>query len=151
VGVRWQARHIGLQGVVSYVAAGDETMKKTIRYSGLVGLPLVLVLSGCGQQSNVSFAKDVQPILAKHCTECHLKNGAGHEASGFLVESHETLMKGTKFGPVIVPGDALSSSLYRLVAGEVDPSIRMPHGKDPIPAQEIATIEAWITQGAKNN
>lgn len=117
-----------------------------------VGLPLILVaLTGCNRSSEVSFAKDVQPILKKHCVECHLPNGQGHAASGFLVDSYDSLMKGTKFGPVVVPGDALSSSLYRLVAGEVDASIRMPHGKDPLPAAEIAVVEAWITQGAKNN
>nr|WP_246194786.1 c-type cytochrome domain-containing protein [Allochromatium palmeri] len=117
-----------------------------------VGLPLILVaLSGCNRSSEVSFSQDVQPIISKHCAECHLPNGQGHAASGFLVESYDSLMKGTKFGPVVVPGDAVSSSLYRLVAGEVDESIRMPHGKDPLPTAEIAVIEAWITQGAKNN
>lgn len=126
-------------------------MKKMMKWSTVLGLPAVLLLAGCGQSSNVSFSEDVKPILQTHCVECHLNGGAGFEASGFLVESYETLMKGTKFGPVIVPGDSVSSSLYRLVAGEVDPSIRMPHGKDPISDQDIATIETWIAQGAQNN
>jgi len=118
----------------------------------VVGLPLILVaLSGCKHSGEVSFARDVQPILKKHCVECHLTNGQGHAASGFLVESYDSVMKGTRFGPVVVPGDALSSSLYRLVAGEVDPSIRMPHRKDPLPSAELVVIERWINQGAKNN
>ena len=58
-------------------------------------------------------------------------------------------MKGTKFGPVVVAGDPLSSSLYRLVAGKVDPSIRMPHGKEALSQEEILKIEQWIEQGAK--
>lgn len=127
-------------------------MKRTLMRSAALGLPVVLMLAGCGQRAaNVSYSHDVQPIISKHCVECHLKGGKGQAASGFLVESYDSLMKGTKFGPVIVPGDSLSSSLYRLIAGEVDKSIRMPHGKDPISNQEIATIETWITQGAKNN
>jgi hypothetical protein len=52
---------------------------------------------------------------------------------------------------VVVAGDPLSSSLYRLVAGKVDPSIRMPHGKESLSQEEIATIEQWIEQGANNN
>ena len=129
----------------------DEMNKNLSRFA-TVGLPLILVaLTGCNRSSEVSFAQDVQPILKKHCVECHLSGGLGHQKSGFLVESYDSLMKGTKFGPVVVPGDALSSSLYRLVAGEVDASIRMPHGKDPLPAAEIAVVENWITQGAKNN
>ncbi|MBK1720936.1 c-type cytochrome domain-containing protein [Thiocystis violacea] len=126
-------------------------MTRIMKWSSVLGLPAVILLAGCGQQSSVSFSQDVKPILQKHCVECHLNGGAGFEASGFLIESYDSLMKGTKFGPVIVPGDSISSSLYRLVAGEVDPSIRMPHGKDPISKQEIATIETWIAQGAKNN
>ncbi|NCF82564.1 MAG: hypothetical protein GWP74_13240, partial [Proteobacteria bacterium] len=67
------------------------------------------------------------------------------------VDSHELVMKGTRFGPVIVPGDPLSSSLYRLVAGKVDASIRMPHGKEKLSDKEIEAVESWIAQGAKND
>ena len=127
-------------------------MNKNLSRFAVVSLPLVLVaLTGCNRPAEMSFAKDVQPILNKHCVECHLNGGQGHQASGFMVDSYAGLMKGTKFGPVIVPGDAVSSSFYRLVAGEVDASIRMPHGKDPLPAAEIAVVENWINQGAKNN
>ncbi|NEV61476.1 c-type cytochrome domain-containing protein [Thiorhodococcus minor] len=126
-------------------------MKKIMKYSAVLGLPVALMLVGCGKDPSVSYSADVKPILQQHCVECHLNGGAGFEASGFLVESYDSLMKGTKFGPVIVPGDSISSSLYRLVAGEVDPSIRMPHQKEPIPDQEIALIETWIAQGAQNN
>lgn len=113
-----------------------------------------LLLAGYGPVNAagpVSFAKNVYPLFQKHCVECHLPNGQGHAVSGFSVESYETIMKGTKYGPVVVPGDALSSSLYRLLAGEVDPSIRMPHNKDPLPDSAIKLIESWIEQGAKNN
>ncbi len=126
------------------------TMKQYMS-SAALGLPLVLLLAGCNRTPNVSFAQDVQPIIKTHCVECHLQGGQGFVASGFLVESYASVMKGTKFGPVIVPGDPLSSSLYRLVAGEVDKSIQMPHGKDPLPAAQVATIEHWIAQGARNN
>ncbi|WP_240905684.1 c-type cytochrome domain-containing protein [Thiorhodococcus mannitoliphagus] len=122
-----------------------------MKYSTVLGLPAALMLVGCGQDPQVSFSEDVQPILQTHCAECHLKGGAGFEASGFLIESYDSLMKGTKFGPVIVPGDSLSSSLYRLVAGEVDPSIRMPHQKDPLTDPQIALIGSWISQGAQDN
>ncbi len=124
---------------------------KRIMKSAMLGLPVILLLTGCGKYATVSYEKDIKPIINKHCVECHLKGGKGNVASGFLVESYDSLMKGTKFGPVIVAGDPLSSSLYRLVAGEVDKSIQMPHGKAPISTKEISTIERWIEQGAKNN
>jgi hypothetical protein len=99
----------------------------------------------------VSFKSDIKPIIDKYCTECHLAGGAGTEASGFITQDFDSIMKGTKFGPVVVAGDPLSSSFYRLVAGKVDPSIRMPHGKEALTEAEIAQIEQWISQGANNN
>jgi hypothetical protein len=69
-------------------------------------------------------------------------------ASGFSVDSCETLMAGTRLVPVIVAGSAESSTLYRMVAGKTDPSIRMPHGKDPLSDEQIQTIKIWIDQGA---
>ncbi|MCU7937194.1 MAG: hypothetical protein KZQ99_20360 [Candidatus Thiodiazotropha sp. (ex Dulcina madagascariensis)] len=111
-----------------------------------------ILLAGCSAgPAPVSFKSDIKPLIDKYCTECHLQGGAGTEASGFLTDSYDNLMKGTKFGPVVVAGDPLSSSFYRLVAGKVDPSIRMPHGKEALSDVEIAKIEHWITQGAKNN
>jgi len=108
------------------------------------------ILSGCADVS-VSFNKDVQPILDTHCAECHTGAGEGVVASGFVVESYDTVMKGTKLGPVVVAGDPLSSNLYRMVSGKVDKSIQMPHGKNALENNEIITIEAWIQQGAANN
>ena len=68
------------------------------------------------------------------------------------MESYESLMKGTKFGPVIVPGNALSSSLVILIEGKADPAIKMPHGSlQMIPLKEREIIKKWIQQGAKNN
>ncbi|MES9988366.1 MAG: c-type cytochrome domain-containing protein [Candidatus Thiodiazotropha sp.] len=110
------------------------------------------LLMGCSAgPAPVSFKSEVKPLVEKYCTECHLPGGAGAEASGFITDSYENLMKGTKFGPVVVAGDPLSSSFYRLIAGKVDPSIRMPHGKEALSEVEVATVENWITQGAGNN
>jgi uncharacterized membrane protein len=116
-----------------------------------VTLGALFALSGCIQGPAISFQKEVKPILDKHCAECHSKGGEGTEASGYEVSSYEAVMTGTKYGPVVVPGDPLSSSLYRVVSGKVDKSIAMPHGKEPLTPTEIATIEKWIEQGAKNN
>ncbi|MCG7981761.1 MAG: hypothetical protein JAY90_03305 [Candidatus Thiodiazotropha lotti] len=110
------------------------------------------LLAGCSAgPAPVSYKSEIKPIIDKYCTECHLAGGTGAESSGFVTQDYDAIMKGTKFGPVVVAGDPLSSSFYRLVAGKVDPSIRMPHGKEALSEAEIAKIEHWITQGAKNN
>jgi hypothetical protein len=109
-----------------------------------------LVLAACSDQE-VSFQSDVESILKEHCAECHTKGGRGFAKSGFLVDSYAHVMRGTRYGPVIVPGAHASSTLYRLIAGEADPSIRMPFHRDPLPREKVELIAAWIDQGAKNN
>jgi mono/diheme cytochrome c family protein len=103
------------------------------------------------QLQKVTYADDVDPILQKHCAECHVAGQQGAEASGLLMDSYESVMKGTRFGSVIKPGSANTSSLYILVAGKGNLTITMPHGKDPLSAEEIETIRVWIEDGAVEN
>jgi hypothetical protein len=124
----------------------------------MVGLSIAVVtvfLAGCGKetkQPKVSYANDIVPILKQHCYECHLPGGEGQKASGLSMADYASLMKGTKFGPVIKAGDSVSSTLMILVSGHADPSINMPHGgRKPLSAEEIKTIGTWIDQGAANN
>ena len=112
------------------------------------------MMAGCSSeppQPQVSYKTSIRPIIDQHCSECHLEGGKGAEKSGFRVDNYDSLMKGTHYGPVVVAGNPLSSSLYRLVAGKVDPSISMPHGKETLPEAQVKSIERWIEQGAKNN
>lgn len=109
-------------------------------------------LQGCAQEQKVSFQADVQPILAQHCMECHTPpDGKGYAKSGLSMVSHEALMSGTRFGPVVVPGDSLSSTLNRLVEGRADPSLRMPHGGAKLSDAEIEILALWVNQGARND
>ena len=99
----------------------------------------------------VSYVSDIKPILDDHCTECHVKGKKGYKQSGLSMESYASLMKGTKFGPVIEPGNSISSTLMRLVDHKADPSINMPHDKSKIEDAHVELIKLWIDQGAKNN
>jgi uncharacterized membrane protein len=109
--------------------------------------------AGCARKhEEVSYQKDVAPILAQHCASCHVPGQPGYMASGFDLQGYDSLMKGTKFGPVVLPGDPMTSVLVMLIEGRVDPSIKMPHGgANPLTAEQIKTIRHWVKQGAKNN
>ena len=122
--------------------------------------PVVLLISvfvaGCNDASNtssqVSYKTQVAPVLQKHCIACHNPAGDGYKISGLNMESYTTLMSGTKFGPVIIPGNSLSSTLVRLINGKADPAITMPHGGlQLLTEQEVKTIADWIDQGAMDN
>jgi hypothetical protein len=99
----------------------------------------------------ISFAKDVMPIFRESCLSCHDTGGQGTAASGFSVASYQSIMKGTKFGPVIKPGFSFSSTLQLLIEHKADDSINMPKGMPILPPKHIETIGRWIDQGAKNN
>ena len=116
-----------------------------------VSLLIVVGVAACDKEApfrTVTYVADVEPIVQQHCLECHVAGKEGTEKSGYLMDSYEAVMKGTRFGPVIVPDSSESSSLYLLVAGKADPSIQMPHGKAPLSSEQITTIRLWIDKGA---
>ena len=118
-----------------------------------VAAAAIVVVAGCQRTpAEVSYKTDVAPILDKHCKSCHTPGQAGYVASGFDLQGYDSLMKGTRYGPVVLPGDPLTSALVMLIEGRVDPSIKMPHGGvNPMTDAEIKTIRQWVEQGAKNN
>lgn len=112
---------------------------------------VVVAIAACNKEApfrKVTYVGEVESIVQQHCIECHMAGQEGTEKSGFLMDSYEAVMKGTKFGPVIVPHSSESSTLYLLVAGKADPSIQMPHGKAPLSDEQITTIRLWIDKGA---
>ena len=133
------------------VAMGAAAALTTMLFVG----PAMELLPGeaCAAQPakpHVSFSEDVLPLLKFKCSSCHLPGGEGYEKSGFEVTSYETVMKGTKFGAMIIPGDADSSSLMRLLDWRVSEDIRMPHGKKELSICDRDLIRTWIFEGAKN-
>lgn len=131
------------------------------------------VVLGMGCTKETSFKQSVHPILLKNCLPCHSVGGKGYAASGFSVESYESVMKGTKFGSVIVPGSSLSSTFVILIEHKADPSINMPQRTEQqvlaaqaltehdkflkgwkitmLLPEQIKLIRDWIDQGARDN
>lgn len=91
----------------------------------------------------VSFTKDVEPILERNCRSCH---GETLQAGNLDLRTRDSALRGGAHGPAIVPANAEQSRLYRMVAGLEQPS--MPMSGD-LTAQDVATLKAWIDQGAR--
>jgi mono/diheme cytochrome c family protein len=102
-------------------------------------------------QSKKSFTEDVMPIFVGRCVSCHQPGGEGTVKSGLDLTSYAGLMKGTKFGPMIIPGDPESSNLMLLLDWRASPELRMPHGKKQLSSCDRNDIRSWIREGAKDN
>ena len=103
------------------------------------------------KEEPVRFAADIQPILTSGCPDCHRKGGEGFEKSGLDLSSYDGLMRGTNFGPMVIPGDPLTSNLMVLIDGAADKRLQMPHDKKKLSQQDRDLIRRWIEQGATNN
>jgi mono/diheme cytochrome c family protein len=93
----------------------------------------------------VDFARDVQPILAKRCIECH---GATKQRGGLRLDSAEGIRAGGATGEIVVAGKSAESPLIHHV-GAVNNAARMPPKGDPLSPEQIGVLRAWIDQGAK--
>jgi hypothetical protein len=118
----------------------------------LMGVELTLPpKQACAAEPEISFSQDVLPLLKWKCASCHQPNGEGYAKSGVDLTSYQGLMKGTKFGPMVIPGDPESSNLMMLLDWRVAPEIRMPHGKKKLSTCDRNDIRSWIAKGAKDN
>lgn len=102
---------------------------------------LAAVLSGAAAAQD---AAPVARLLAGRCVACHQGEAA---PLGLRLESVESLLKGSRNGPVVKPGDPAGSELVRRIRGQRQP--RMPLTGPPFLSEaEIASVEKWIAAGA---
>ena len=113
--------------------------------------PLLLSLSPGADALAVDFRTEVLPILKGRCVECHQDPAptAGKRPKGGLrLDGKHWILKGTRSGPVIVPGDPALSTLYELISLDKDDPDLMPPKSDGLSTAEIATLRTWIAEGA---
>jgi len=97
------------------------------------------------EEKPVSYYKEVVPIFKKSCTGCH---HPGKLKGQLDLTTYEAAVKGGKHGTLVKAGDPKSSTLMEEITGD-EPS--MPKEGDPLTKQEVALIEQWIAQGAKDD
>jgi hypothetical protein len=105
---------------------------------------LALAPPANADEKRVDFARDVLPILSDKCFQCHGPDEKSRKADLRLDIKEEALKP-----PVVVPGKSAESELVKRLAPE-DPDELMPPPKSnkKLSAAEIATLKAWIDQGA---
>ena len=104
----------------------------------------MIVLSSTGfADDNISFSRQIQPIFAEHCLQCHGPDTEKREAE--LRLDVESSAKKTVID-ADTPDDC--ELILRVTSGDLD--TKMPPGDAPsLSSAEIDLIRRWIAQGAK--
>src|SRR5262245_2393890 len=92
----------------------------------LVSLFVGLFAAAAWGDEPVDFARDVQPLLAKYCVDCH---GPKKQKAGLRLDSAAALLKGSDSGAVVVPGKAAGSLVVQALTGAKDVSEMPPEGR----------------------
>lgn len=97
--------------------------------------------------ATVSFASDVTPIVNANCvgSGCHTMPirdffGTGRTGCRSVTEQR-----------FVVPFDPDASYVIHKIEGTGICGMRMPRGRAPLSAGDIATIRTWIAEGARDN
>ena len=93
----------------------------------------------------IEFARDVQPVLARHCLECH---GPEKQKSGYRVDDKETAFRGGDSGSnAIVAGKSWASGLFQRITS-TNAAEKMPPKGARLTSEEVASLRRWIDSGA---
>lgn len=90
------------------------------------------------------FERDVLPILADHCLDCH---GADTQEAGLDLRSVSSMLQGGEAGPVIVRGHPEHSELFAML----DAGTMPPEDSSPLAPDDIELIRRWIQSDAPAN
>lgn len=119
-------------------------MKSSTLVTSILGLLAVTSLSAA-EDPPVDFVKQIKPILADRCVECHNSETLLGELN---LQNRELAFRKRKPGPAIVPGEPEKSMLYLALTLPPKDKKAMPATGHRIPKDEVSTIRQWITEGA---
>src|ERR1700676_3178216 len=94
----------------------------------------------------VSFSRDIRPILNQNCVVCH--GGVRQKNGVSFIFREDALGVGKSGHRTIAPGKPDESELIARVTSK-DPDARMPYHAPPLSPQQIGLLRQWIKEGAQ--
>ena len=116
----------------------------------LIASPAIVMAEEATPDSTeqVSYYRDVRPILQGNCQGCHQPAKRGGD---YLMTDHQSLLTSGESGSkAIVAGDPAASYLVELIT-PVDGKAEMPKDKPPLSEADQKIVLNWILQGAKDD
>jgi hypothetical protein len=108
-----------------------------------------LFSAGLAGAAEISFDRDVRPILAEHCFACHGPDAASREAD-LRLDLREGAIADRDGTRAVVPGNIGASELMTRIRS-TDPDVIMPppETNKPLTDAQKAILEQWIAAGAE--
>lgn len=101
------------------------------------------------QAEGPDFIKEIQPILAGKCFQCHGPDEKSREAR-LRLDTESGIFSSRKKGKVVDPGSAQESLIFqRITSSDPDDIMPPPETKKPLTSEEVELISAWINSGAE--
>ncbi len=95
--------------------------------------------------ATIDFARDIRPILANRCYDCH---GDEKPKGGLQLTTRAHALRGGESGePALVAGQGAKSLLIQRLTTTDDDDV-MPQKGERLATREIALLRDWIDQGA---
>ena len=101
----------------------------------------LLVAPAAGPAAPVDFAREVAPLLERHCVRCHQPGNAKGDIS--LATAADLLA-----GEHVVPGRPDDGDFLALVSAAAGKRPQMPKGGTPLAPAEVAVLRRWVAEGA---
>ena len=103
------------------------------------------------KNKQMSFSKDIFPIIKTTCLPCHKEEDMG--PSELYFDSYESMMKGGKHGSPVIAGKGDSSIIVKKLRPNPPFGDQMPDSKKipKLNEEQIKLFIDWINQGAKKN
>ena len=100
--------------------------------------------------AEVSFNRDIRPLLSDNCYYCHGFDEK-HREAGLRLDVRESALADNDGVRAIVPGDPDKSELWlRIISEDEDEVMPPPKAhKKPFTSEQKELIKRWIEQGAK--
>ena len=111
-----------------------------------VFLPWLFCFAALAEESKpASYYQDVFPIFKRSCNGCHHPGKLKGELD---LTTYAAFQKGGKHGGAFKPAEPAASRIVEEISGD-EPN--MPKEGDPLSKDEVALIERWIREGAKDD
>ena len=98
-------------------------------------------IGALGDETPISFSRDIRPILSNHCYKCHGPDEGSREAD---------LRLDTKEGAraALEQEDGVAKLLARVTSDDADLLMPPPDAKKPLQPAQVEMLQRWVAEGA---